>query len=436
MKKSRGFPKIFFGWWTVVACSLLTLWGAGYYGYGMSALFKPIASGLSFSRATTSVAAGIGKAINGPQSLLTGWLSDRFGPRWIIVGGVFLIGLGLILMNFIDSLWAFYLVWGVTLGTGVNIALELPMNTAISNWFVKKRGTALGIRMASIGLAGVLVLPLVAWLIVGQGWRMTCVTGGLVMWLVGLPLAAAFVRQHRPEYYGLLPDGATTEEETAHAGQMMGKGADYAAEVGEVEFTFKQAIKTRAFWLLVMARGGYDVAGPAIAMHSIPLLTDMGIEPMGAAGIVAIMALVSIPARFVIGFLVDRVTRNRLRFLIMATLALQAIGITTFVLDQTLSAAYVLLVCSGTAIGAGMILDYTVRARYFGRKSFGSIQGASMLLTPPLAVLGPIYVGWVYDTTGSYVSAFAWLAALIAFFVAAMPFAMPPKPPTGTVKSR
>ena len=140
--------------------------------------------------------------------------------------------------------------------------------------------------------------------------------------------------------------------------------------------------------------------------------------------------------RFVIGFLVDRVTRNRLRFLIMATLALQAIGITTFVLDRTLAAAYVLLVCSGIAIGAGMILDYTVRARYFGRKSFGSIQGASMLLTPPLAVLGPIYVGWVYDTTGSYVSAFAWLAALIAFFVAAMPFATPPRPTTDVLKSR
>ena len=188
IKRSR-FPKIFFGWWTVLAGGILALWGHGYHAYGFSALFKPIASELGFSRAVTSVAASIGRFEGGFEAPITGWVTDRFGPRWIVLSGVFLISVSLILMNWVNSLWAFYLVWGVILGTGCNIALSLPLDTAITNWFVKKRGLALSLKWVGSGLSGVIVLPLISWLIIVQGWRTTCVIGGLVMALVGLPLA-------------------------------------------------------------------------------------------------------------------------------------------------------------------------------------------------------------------------------------------------------
>ena len=200
MIKRRRFSKIFFGWWTVLTGGFLALWGHGYHSYGFSALFKPIASELGFSRAVTSVAASIGRLEGGFEAPLSGWVTDRFGPRWIVIFGILIMSASLILMNFIDSLWTFYVVWGVMFGTGFNIAVTLPIDTAISNWFVKKRGAALSIKMVFSGLSGVLVLPLVAWLIATQGWRMTCVIGGLVMGFVGLTLAWFFLKLHRPVY--------------------------------------------------------------------------------------------------------------------------------------------------------------------------------------------------------------------------------------------
>jgi len=170
----RGkFPKVFFGWWTVLAGSLLSAWGIGFQVHGFSALFKPIASELGFSRAVTSAATSIGRLGQGIEAPLAGGLVDRFGPRFLITIGMFIAGLGLILMNFINSLWTFYVVWGVILGTGINIGLEVPIGKAVANWFVKKRGIALGVRWLLTGLAG-LVLLLVAWLVSAQGWRVTC----------------------------------------------------------------------------------------------------------------------------------------------------------------------------------------------------------------------------------------------------------------------
>lgn len=212
MIRREKFPKVFFGWWTVLAGSLSSAWAIGFQVHGFSALFKPIASEFGFSRTVTSVATSITRAARGIESPLIGGLVDRFGPRLLIIIGVFIAGLGLILMNFIHSLWTFYIVWGVILGTGISIGSEIPVDKAVTSWFVKKRGIALSVRWLLTGFAG-LVLLLVGWLVSTQGWRITCVIGGLGMWFVGLPLAWLFVKPRRPEYYGLLPDGATTEVE-------------------------------------------------------------------------------------------------------------------------------------------------------------------------------------------------------------------------------
>ena len=429
MIKRRRFPKIFFGWWTVLTGGILALWGHGYHSYGFSALFKPIASELGFSRAATSVAASIGRLEGGFEAPLAGWVTDRFGPRLIVLIGVFIMSLSLILMNFIDSLWAFYVVWGVMFGTGFNIAVTLPIDTAISNWFVKKRGAALSIKMIFSGLSGVLVLPLIAWLIVLRGWRMTCVIGGLVMGLVALPLVWFFLKQHRPEYYGLLPDGATEEEVATEANRMIDKGIEYAAEVEELEFTIRQAMRTPAYWLLIVVHSVHGLAASAINIHCIPFLTDIGIDPLTAAVMMAIMVAASIPARLISGFLADRFSRSHLRFLLGGAYLLQAVGLTVFLLTQTTAMIYVWFILYGLGMGAAWTLSSPVRARYFGRKAFGSIGGTSMMFLTPIGVAAPIYLGWVYDTTGSYLTGFTLMAGLLVFASVVAPFILPPKPP-------
>ncbi len=416
----------------MLASGIISFWGLGYHLWGFSALFKPIAAELGFNRAVISIAVAIGRLLGGVEGPLVGGLTDRFGPKWLVLFGISLFGTGLILMNFIDSLWAFYVVWGVIIGTGGNMALMIPINKALGDWFVKKRGLAQGIRWVFRGFSGVVVLPLIAWLIITQGWRMTCLIGGVVMLVVGLPLAFFFFKRHRPEYYGLLPDGArVTEEEATDTSQMIDKGVKYAAEVEEVEFTLRQAMRTPAYWLLIVAFGVHALSGPAIFTHSIPFLTDIGIDPLKAAGILAVMALASIPSRLAGGLIVDRVKKQHLRFLLGGIYLLQAVGMIAFLLNQGSTAMiYVWFILHGTGMGAGLVLMPLIRARYFGRKALGSISGFSSMFSVPFVITSPIYFGWIYDTTGNYISAFTLLAILLAGAVVLALIVAPPKPPS------
>ncbi|MCP4756458.1 MAG: MFS transporter [Proteobacteria bacterium] len=420
-------PKdIFFGWWMTLAGGLLCLWGYGFQVYGFSALFKPISRELGFSRTTTSVAASIARFEGGIEAPLVGWLSDKYGPKITILFGVFLTGLGLIAMNWINSIWSFYLVWAVICSTGTNIALSMPLDVAITNWFVKKRGTATGIKWVFSGLSGTIGLPLISWLIVSFGWRWACVVGGLVMWGVGLPLVWFFIRSRRPEYYGLLPDGVSTESEETE--EVMNEGIKYALETGEVEFTAKEALHTKAFWLIILAYSFHGALYPVMNIHCIPFLTDRGMDPLLAAATMSIFVTASIPARFLGGVITDRVGKSHIRFLLAGAFMMQCAGVTLFLFNQqSMVALYTFFVLYGVGMGTTMPMTPVMRARYFGRKNFGVIAGISRIFHMPVGIVGPIAAGWIYDVTGSYISAFTLFAVLLGISALIIVAAAPPK---------
>jgi sugar phosphate permease len=267
------------------------------------------------------------------------------------------------------------------------------------------------------GLSGVVVMPLIAWLITVQGWRIACLFGGVVMAVVGLPLAWFFLKPHRPEYYGLLPDGAKITAGATKESHLIEQGTKYAAEVQELEFTLRQAMRTPAYWLLIVANTIHGLVAPVMSIHCIPFLTDIGIDPLKAAGMMSIYVGASIPFRFVGGFIADRIKVGYLRLLVCAGFFLQAVGIGIFLLHQTTPMIYVWFVLYGIGMGIGTIVPPLMRARYFGRKAFGSIGGTSAMFLAPVGVIAPIYAGWVYDSTGSYLTVFI------------LPFIRPPKPP-------
>lgn len=403
--------------------------GHGFYGYGMSVLFKPIAVDLGLSRAATSFATGIGRLQGGIEAPLTGWLSDRFGPRWVIVVGTTFITAGLVLMNSINSQWGYYIVWGMVIAIGTNLALTIAVDKALTDWFVKKRGLALGIRFVIIGVCGVIVLPIITWLVTTQGWRTTCLIWAGVM-STGIALQGYFVKQRRPEYYGLLPDGVTIESNSeSDTDTMVDRGMEYAASLEETEFTLRDAMKTSAYWIMTVSWFFSMIVVGALNIHIIPFLTDMDIAPSMAGGMMAMMVFFTVPARFIGGVLADRVRKDRLQFLVAAAFLFQALGIGAFLLNQSLTMIYVFLILYGFGSGAPTPLRLTIGGRYFGRKAFASIQGTSMMFTAPVALLAPVYAGWVYDTTGSYISAFTLFAGLAAFAAFLMCLVRPPKPP-------
>jgi sugar phosphate permease len=433
--KKIKLAKIFPGWWTVFGGGILSLWGFGYNAYGISVLFKPISEELHLERAATSVASSIGRFEGGLEAPLTGWITDRWGARWVVLFGVFVMTLALLLMRYITTQWGYWLVWGLMLGTGTNIALSLPLDTSISNWFVKKRGLATSIKWVFSGLSGVLVMPLIAWMVKTYDWRTACTVGGIVMGAVGLPIAFFLIKPRRPEYYGLLPDGARiTEEVQASQEKTLERGAQYATEVQEVEFTVRQSLKTRAFWLLFISQSVPGLVAPVMSLHCIPFLTDplpsgMGMELIKASSIMAMMLFFSLPTRFLGGWIADRLSINHTRYIMTASLFFQGLGTLLFLLHRNETMVYVWFILFGLGQGLGFSAGPFMRARFFGRKAFGSIQGISSLCMTPIGVLAPVYAGWIYDTSGSYLFAFQLLAILTGVSLLISFFLLPPKPP-------
>ncbi len=404
--------------------------GHGFYTNGMAILFKPIAADLNLTRAATSWATGIGRLQGGLEAPLTGWLSDRFGPKWVMIVGICFISTGLVLMNFIASLWAYYVVWGVIIGVGINLALTIAADKALTNWFIKKRGLAFGVRFALIGVCGALVVPLIERMVGAYEWRMTCLIWAGVMF-ASIPLLWVFVRQKRPEYYGLLPDGVAVEPDSeVDVDSMIDRGVEYATGLEEIEFTLRQAMKTRSYWMFVIAWVCASVVLGGINIHVFNFLTDMGIDSAVASGMLAMMIFFTVPGRFFGGFIADHVRKDRQNYLVAGAFILQAIGITAYLLHQTVTMAYVFLALYGLGSGAPTPLRLTLVGRYFGRKAFASIQGSAMMFSAPVGLLAPVFSGWVYDTTDSYINAFILYVGLVAMAALLMCFVRPPRPPS------
>jgi MFS family permease len=428
-EKKGSHPLIFFGWWSVLVIGTISGLGHGFNQYGLSVFFKDIAADLGINRAFTSLAAGIGRLEGGITSPLIGWLSDKFGPRGPVIAGIAIAGTGMILMNFITEVWQYYVTWGVLIGMGLNIGLTIAVDKALTNWFVRRRGLAQGIKFALIGLFGIVVLQAVTPLVLSQGWRITCLVWGMVMF-ASIPFACVFVKQQRPEYYGMLPDGAEIDlgAEGART-EMIERGVGYASSFEETEYTFKQAIRTGTYWLLFVGFCTHYIVSGGFTIHVIPFLTDMGIDPTTAGGMMGILVFFTIPSRFFGGLIADRVQKSRLQFLLVGTFLMHVIGIGTFLLFRNIASVYVLLACYGLGTGAASPIIILIIGRCFGRKAFGSILGSILAFVAPVGLLAPVYSGWVHDTTGSYINAFITFGAIAILSTVTMFFVRAPKRP-------
>ena len=416
---------MFFGWWTVIAETFLNFFGSGYSDYGFSALFKPLSDELGFARETTAIVSSVSRLVSGIESMIVGYIVDRFGPKRIIMLGLGIFSLSLMLMWFVHPFWSFLVVWGLMGGSGSVLCWSTPVEKAITNWFVKKRGLAMGIRWL---LSGMLLLPFITFIINNAGWRWACVIGGATMLCVGMPLAYFCIRDKRPEYYGLLPDGAKPKENVSETGQMVQTGVNYASEVDEVEFTARQAFATPTYWVMVVAQAIYGASYNAISVHMIPFLTDTGISTTVAAGMITVTGIFTLGLRFAGGVVIDRVPVKSIRFIFGAAYFTQA-GVDSHTAGDEHGMAVYILASYYMGFGMSLTLQSFIWGRYFGRKAFGSIRGFSSIVMIPLAFISPIYTGWVFDRTGSYADAWKLLAGTCILAGVLMFSARPPKAP-------
>ncbi|MFC2044569.1 MFS transporter [Chloroflexota bacterium] len=406
MKEKLG--KVFHGWWIVAAgVAIMALnYGGWYYAYGT--FFTPIRNEFGWSRAKTSLAFSLARAEGGFEGLITGPLVDRFGPRIVIRVGMTIAALGFLLMSQVHSFWMFIFSYTVILTLGMNASSHMPNQTAIAKWFNKNRGLALGVLTAGAAIAGSLLLQGTARLIADYGWRTANAVLGIMALIIGWSMSYIH-RPYGPEHYGLMVDGRGDKPTMELAKSTPIHGVEKGTVVSE-GLSLKEALKTQTFWVMTVSFVASHAVLAATVVHEIPFIEDMGISPLLAAAALGTMTLMSSPGRFFGGWVSDK---WNLKYIYCICSTIQAVGI--FILSQTTSISWVwaFVIIYGFGYGVRIPLEPAIRARYFGRKAFGTIFGFMNCFAAIGSFSGPYFAGWVFDTTRSYVIAFQIFAVML-----------------------
>ncbi len=412
---------MFYGWWIVFAGITLCIFGYGAWFYAFGVLFLPILTEFGWFRASTALALSLARLEGGAEGLITGPLIDRFGPQVVLRVGWILAGLGFIMLSQVRSYWMFLVAYTLLLSLGMNAGLYFPLQKSIADWFREKRGTALGFLTAGAGLGGSLIVIATALLVESYGWRTTVLIYGVIALILGWSLSYV-IKPHGPEYYGLRPDGE--EVETGKVGVATDQREVPIAEAG---FSLEEAMKTPAFWILIVTLTICHAMVPALVVHQIAHVKEMGVSPVMAATTLGLLTFMSVPGRFAAGWLADRWKRD-LKWLLVISIFIQTLGILILTLAQSLTHIWIYVVVFGIGYGSRITLEPAIRSRYFGRKSFGTIYGVINFIS----VLGggvpaPFFAGWVYDTTGSYTFAFFIFTVTLASALVLALFLRQPK---------
>ena len=384
-------PRVFYGWWIVGAAVLMIFYYMGTVFYSFTLLVTPITEDLKWSTAAISQGFLVAGLIGAVLAPVFGAAFDRLGPKPVVAAGLVVGAIGFLLMSRMSEPWHFGVA--MTLAGVGPIAIYNGAVPAVVNWFVRMRGRALGITIVGEGLGGFMA-PLMLVLVNVMGWRgaLTAVAAGIAFLLLPLVL----VLRRRPEDYRQLPDGAARDPFDE-------QDATEAARPSEdVEgLTLPQALRARAFWTLalVFSLGFLPIGGTSV--HLSPFLEGVGVSRGIIAVVLTFMAVGAISGQLTGGWLVDRTDARRVA---VAALGLQALGITA--LSQTTGEAPWLLALFVAALapgfGAVTVLWPALLGLYFGRRSFGSIQGILWTITAAVFAAAPLTLGWLAGELGGY----------------------------------
>jgi MFS family permease len=379
--------KVFYGWWVVLVAGVGLSLGYGSIIAGTFGVFlKPLSQEFGWSRAGISLAFSLANLVLSGALPLMGRLVDRLGARKVILPSALIFGLGVMSFYFLSvSLWHFYALY-LLMGV-VSSGLLPAYSKVISHWFDQKRGLALGLAMAGIGLGSFITPPLAQALISTVGWRQAYVFLGLLVIGITIPVVGLFLKE-APQMLGLLPDG----EMVAQAGATKQSGQ-------ESGMSSHEAWHTGAFWLMLSAFFLLSVSFHGYIVHLVPLLTDRGTSAQSAALVVSLGAAGAVLGRVGAGYLLDRFFAP---YVAMCFFCGFALGIFLLWSGAVGGLAFVAAFLGGLGVGAEFdIIAYMV-SRYFGLRAFGEIYGYVFAAFALGGVIGPPLMGIGFDSTGSY----------------------------------
>ncbi len=433
-----GFAKwpasIFYGWWVVIAVSALYTFTSGIYWYGFSFYFLPIRGDLSLSYTYMSLALGLGRLVGGLQGPLAGYLIDRLGPRLMITVGGALAGLAFILLAQVSSYPTFLLVYLGLMVIGFAGGFDLGIISLANRWFVRRKAQAMSLLWVGLSLGQALIVPVVVLMIEDMGWRDTATISGVALLVL---LAPAFlVIRNSPEDIGLTPDGQRTvsvpfigprarPEKAKRAGGDVDPQvtADPPSGQQEVEFTARQGFRSASYWLLSLALAIQIAASAGLLVHFAPIMDWKGQSAATAALLMSINGFAAIPMYLILGLAGDRWPKRK-----VASYGMVLGGISLGVLAFSSSQFWQLLVfiLLYTVAYSTSVVAWAFAGELLGRKAFATLLGGITMMYSFTSATTPILVGWIFDSTGSFLGALLLLAIL--FIVAGLLFWKIPRP--------
>jgi len=392
---------IFYGWYIVAVGFLANVASSFALASTMSIFLKPLTADLGISRGVFSLLRSGEGIISASVAPLVGTLVDRYGGRWLMVIGTTIVAIGYFLLTHVESFAQFTAIRLTFVTLGDSMMGYMVVNVIIAQWFMRQRSRALAISSMGVGFAKVCMPVLAAWLILTLGWRQTWLVFGCLT-LVLLVVPALLVIRRSPESMGLLPDGAAE----IPADDNNTKNDLGAAGIGAQEalWTRAEAVRTSAFWLLVITFGISSMGVTGLNLHVYSYVTDIGHSPVIAATVMSIIASMQLASPLAWGILADQIGA---RYAATLRFVIQAIGLAVAILTDNLLCLYGGFFLYGIGLGGNMVLPDTLWAGYFGRRSLGKIRGLGLLVSQVLAASGPPFFGFLFDITGGYGLSFA-----------------------------
>lgn len=379
-------------WLLVVALALMVNVAYGAIFYSFSVLLGEGAAASEFSRTTLS----LGLVVSGLLAPIVGTICDTVGPRRVFLAGAILGFAGLAAFSRAGEEWQVIAVWTALLGPAMACAFYEPAYVAIDQWFEENKGRAIGVLTAVAGLSAAIFIPLTQWLVDGFGWRGAVLILGAAMLAVLAPLAL-FVVRDRPREGARLGESSLS---SAYYRAMM-EGARRA---------------DRTFWL-ISAAFFLGLAGTfGMLFHQVAHMQDLGFPAGQVAAAVGVIGVISLPARFLLPALGDRVNPSLLTALVFGLLAVSGV---VLVGASEWWRVYIYIALFGVVFGSALPMRAVAMSRLFSGEAYGRLMGLQQTLMALAMAGGPFMIGALRDLTGSYT--FPWLVVVALLALATAP---------------
>ncbi len=389
-------PRIYRGWWIVLASSAGISTNPGQFAFGAIGLFIiPLTREFGWQRTEVSFALALFTMALAVSMPLVGRLVDRHGARMILIPSTIIFGLLLgSIPLFVSSLWQLWFIF-LLIGTLAAGANALPYLRIIGAWFDRNRGLAFGVAMAGGGLGYTYVPPLLQYLIDHYEWRYGYYALAGIVLFVAVPLVVIVLREP--------PEEAKTHEDPEAVEASSGDTPVTRISLGIL-------LRNRTFWVLFTVFILLSVSVFGLLSHLVPMLIDRGMAADRAALVASTVGATIIVSRAVIGWLIDRYFAPRVA---TVCVILSAIGLGLLATGAIDQAAFLAAILVGLSIGAEIDLLAYLATRYFGLQSFGLAYGLLFSAFLIGSATGPVVYGAGFDTTGSYVTVLSICAVIL-----------------------